>query len=277
MKNIKIHPLTFVLFFLLLFFGYINLILPYTLAVTLHELGHAHVAKKCGYKLDKLWILPYGASLNFNNYSFDAKDEIKIAIAGPLVNVFIIFVCVSFWWLFPESYVISYNFVISNFCIFAFNLLPAFPLDGSRLLIGLLSTKNKRNAALAATKVFNFVFAGLFFVLFCISIFYSVNYSFFAIAFFMILGIFESKFQSTYSPLIYQFKEKTNKQTLPVKHIYASGQTPVYKIVAEFNKHKFNVVYVETKNGKIKIINELDIQKLLIFTSPKTKLKDLIN
>ena len=275
MKNIRIHPLTFLFFLLLFFCGFVNLILPYFFAITFHELAHAYVAKKCGYKLNKIWILPYGASLNFDEYSFDPKDEIKIAIAGPIINILIIFICVAFWWIFPESYVISYNFVISNFSIVFFNLLHAFPLDGSRILIGLFSLKNKRKIAIKITKIFNFMFFIVFFILFLISIFTKTNYSFLTISIFMIIGIFESKFQGAYSPLIYEFKEKNNKQILPVKHLYVSGETPIYKIIGEFNKHKFNIIYAKI-DGKLKIINEQDFQALCLIASPKTKLKDLL-
>lgn len=249
--------------------------MPYFFAITLHELGHAYSAKKCGYKLNKIWILPYGASLNFDEYSFDPKDEIKIAFSGPLVNLLLIFVCVSFWWIVPESYFYTYNFVISNFSIMLFNMIPAYPLDGSRTLIGLLSIKNKRKIAIKITKIFNLIFFTIFFVLFLISIITKINYSFFTISLFMLIGISESKFQGFYSPIVYEFKEKETKLSLPVKHIYVSNEIPIYKLIGEFNKHKFNIVYVKN-NGKLKIINEFDLRTLCLFSSPKTKLKDLL-
>ena len=276
MKTLKIHPATFFFFLILILTGYVSLIFPYVLAVLIHELAHAYIAKKCGYKLNYIWILPYGASLSYENFSFDAKDEIKIAIAGPTINILLVFICVTFWWLIPESYFYTYNFVYSNLSIAIFNLLPAFPLDGSRVFIGLMSIKNKRNLAFNITKYFNILISTIFCILFIISTFLKINFSYFTISLFLFIGIFESKFQGNYSHLIYEFTEKKDKMILNVKAIYVSSKTPVYKILREFNKHKFNIIYVRLNDGKIKIINELDFEKLLCFSSPKTLLEDLL-
>ena len=103
-----------------------------------------------------------------------------------------------------------------------------------------------------------------------------MNISFFAISLFLIIGIFESNFQGSYSPLIYEFSEKQDKSFLNVKHIYVNAETPIYKIIGELNKHKFNVLYVKLDNGKIISITEVELQKLLTFCSPTSKIKNLI-
>lgn len=268
MKSIRIHPATYIFLLILLLTGFAAVVIPYLIAVVLHELGHAFVAKKLGYKLNKIWILPYGACLSLDDFAFNPNDEIKIALAGPIVNICLIILTMSFWWIFPASYIYTYAFVISNFSLALFNLLPAFPLDGGRVLVGIFSIKNKRKVAFKVVTWINLIIAFLLFILFLISLFYYINISYLLLSIFLLIGIFDNKFQGKYSPLLYEFSAKQEKDVCQVKHICVSPNVKLYKIMSEINRHKYNIIYINLPNGKLKAINEKQLESILLNNSP---------
>ena len=82
--KIKFHPLFAIYVFLCVYFGWFNQIFFYVITVTLHEFGHFLFLRHYGYECDSLIFSLNGAGLQSNN-NFRAKEEIIIAIAGPLV------------------------------------------------------------------------------------------------------------------------------------------------------------------------------------------------
>ncbi len=132
---------------------------------------HALVAKKLGYELAKIQLSASGAVLDGESDEFAFKDEILIAISAPLFNLCVAILLVAFWWIFPESYNFLQDEVVINLAIFAFNILPFFPLDGGRVLLGVLSKRTERKNAVRICKAITFVFSCLLFVVFVISLF----------------------------------------------------------------------------------------------------------
>ena len=64
----------------------------------------------------------------------------------------LILIIVSLWWFFPSTYSITEMFYASNLSTILFNLLPIFPLDGGRVLLGALASKTERKKAFKITK-----------------------------------------------------------------------------------------------------------------------------
>ena len=263
MKELRIHPATVIFLVILFITGFSSVIFPYIVAVTLHELGHAYVAKKCGYRLNKIWVLPFGACISFKEFSFDPKDEIKIAFAGPVVNLILIILTMACWWIFPISYAYTYTFAITNFSIAIFNLLPVFPLDGGRILTGMLRINIKPKKVFKFACLINYIFSLLFFVLFIVSIFISINFSFILISIFLFVGTFEGKFQGKYSPILYQKSKRRKSKPISVKNFCVQSYTPFYKVIPEINSNKFNMIYVQYPSERIRVITESQFQKIL--------------
>lgn len=137
--------------------------------VVMHEYGHALMARHYGHKTRDIVLTPIGGIARLESLSEQPKQEFWIAIAGPLVNVFIAVMIMIFLYLTGhrdltslsyrpgyESY--FYDFLplmmISNFLLAIFNLLPAFPMDGGRILRALLSFKWSRlRATLIAARI----------------------------------------------------------------------------------------------------------------------------
>ncbi|MEG1499599.1 MAG: site-2 protease family protein [Clostridia bacterium] len=273
MKKIGIHPSFFLFFVLLIFFGQGMLFLSYTFAVCLHEISHATVAKKLGYSLDKLFIMPFGACLKYHDSVFMPKDEFKIAIAGPLANLLLFFLTVSLWWLFPSTYAFTYLFAFANLTTFLFNLVPAFPLDGGRVLISLLSLKIERKKALKITKIINIILSIFLFVLFLFTFFFKINFSFAFMAIFLFIGVFDGEKSGEYDYYLKNFsKLKHMKNGQNIKCVIVKSDLPIYKICSHLSKFKFNIIYILFPNGKMKVLNEIQFELLLAKANPKASL-----
>lgn len=112
-------------------------------SILLHELGHAVVARRHGVEIEEidLWLL--GGVARMSSYPKTAGDELRFALAGPGVTLAIAsafaILAVSLPTSTPQAVtaVVSYQLFV-NVAILAFNLLPAFPLDGGRVARALI-------------------------------------------------------------------------------------------------------------------------------------------
>lgn len=200
------------------------------LCVTLHEYGHALTAKHYGYKTRNITLLPIGGVANMEAIPKDPKQEFNIAIAGPLVNVLIasiLYLYLSFsngLLIELENFTIGHeNFLFvlmsANLFIAAFNMLPAFPMDGGRVLRALLAFRISRTDATRITSAIGQFMAVIFILL---GLFY--NFFLIIIGLFVLLGarsewfIEHSRFMlgehKVADILIHQFKKLSSDSTL---------------------------------------------------------------
>jgi Zn-dependent protease len=132
--------------------------------VVLHEYGHSLVAQRLGIEIQDITVLPIGGVARLKSLPERPWDEVKIAIAGPLVNVVLAPIFFAIALLLGATPLDVANIVqggnslgqifaylgFINVALVVFNLIPAFPLDGGRVLRGLLAT---RLGAVRATDV----------------------------------------------------------------------------------------------------------------------------
>ncbi len=161
--DLKIH-LTFV--FLLVWVGFsavlsggdltaaagdILFILALFLCVVLHEFGHALMAKRFDVATEDITLLPIGGVARLERMPEDPKEELLVAAAGPAVNVVIGaallggLVLTGFFNQPLSSDLLLNNFwmrlLTANATLVIFNLIPAFPMDGGRVLRALLASR----------------------------------------------------------------------------------------------------------------------------------------
>lgn len=154
-------------------------------SVFLHELSHSYIAKKNGLPIARITLFFFGGVSEMSEEPKDAGLEVRMAAAGPLTSFAIAIVLGGLWFLTtlsgpatstnPLTPVIAtlYYAALLNGVLGAFNLIPAFPLDGGRVLRGSLwqRSKNLLSATANATRVSEAISlimmaVGLFFVVF---------------------------------------------------------------------------------------------------------------
>jgi Zn-dependent protease/predicted transcriptional regulator len=130
-------------------------------SVLIHELSHSYIAKKNGLPIARITLFFFGGVSEMSAEPQDASLEVRMAAAGPLTSFAIAGVLGALWYFgalvsfpTPAVAILGYNALI-NAALGAFNLIPAFPLDGGRVLRGGLwrSSKNLLQATRNATRV----------------------------------------------------------------------------------------------------------------------------
>ena len=189
--DVKVHW-TFLL--LLAFFGFtayqnsgslgsalvtVGIIVALFVCVLLHEYGHSLVAQRLGIEIADITILPIGGLARLKSLPEKPWDEVKIAIAGPLVNVVLAPLFFGAALLLGGGLTMPPNILegvqsaaqvfvylgFINVALVVFNLIPAFPMDGGRVLRGLLATRLGPVRATDISSAVGQFFAAAFFLI----------------------------------------------------------------------------------------------------------------
>jgi Zn-dependent protease len=143
------------------------------LFVLLHEYGHALAARWFGIGTKEIVLTPIGGLAMLKSMPREPYKEMVIAIAGPLVNLvlagifLVLYLAGALRWstILAQQLPTLWTLLIVNVMLFGFNLLPAFPMDGGRILRAMLAvyfnyedaTRYAVNIARIAAVIFMFV------------------------------------------------------------------------------------------------------------------------
>jgi Zn-dependent protease/CBS domain-containing protein len=140
----------------------------YLASILLHELGHSLVARREGIEVESITLWIFGGVSQFKGRYKSAGDEFRVAFAGPLVSILlgVLFVLIAFAHLPSSVDGVAAWLGYINLILAVFNLLPAAPLDGGRVLHSVLwRAKGDYNWATRVASEVGQAFAYLFIAL----------------------------------------------------------------------------------------------------------------
>ena len=232
--------------------------------VLLHELGHSYVAKKHGSDINSITLFLFGGVSSMEDIPRDPKTELKMAVAGPAVSLLIGSILIMIHeisrqeLLFQDGPYMRLVWLIGyiNIVLCIFNLIPAFPMDGGRVLrawlAGRMSYIKATQIAAGIGKMFA-IFMGIF-GLFSGIIWLTL------IAFFIYIGASEEEKSTEVSVILEGVKVKAimSKEVQTV-----SPETTVEELVDIMFKYK-HMGYPVMDGSKVKgIVTFADVQKVI--------------
>lgn len=154
MKNILnklyFHPFFLIVLFLFTLIGKFKFILYFMMLIIVHEIGHISVALIFKWKIDKVIILPFGGLTKFNELiNRPLIEEFFVSISG------IIFQLIFFKVISSKVGYSYFSFI--NYFIIVFNMLPIYPLDGSKFLNVILNKITSFRKSLIIIVIFSYI------------------------------------------------------------------------------------------------------------------------
>ena len=237
--RVRVHPLFLAAGVLSAFTGQLLLFLSAVLAALEHEFAHSIAARSEGYCLDKILLMPYGAVISGDLSGIPPKAEAKVLLAGPLANAFTALAFAALWWLFPETYPYTEAAAEVSLSLFLVNLLPAYPLDGGRLLLLLLAPLGESRARLIS-RIAACLTAGGIFALFVISLFSVPNFSALLFALLLFAGNFGG---GSYRRIAFA-RGRTFSRGVEEKRVVLSSERTAGECVRYLREDKYLVLIV---------------------------------
>lgn len=231
--------------------------------IILHELAHYFSAKSMGIKDMKITVIPLGTSLYMEELDhITLKQDIIISMAGPMLNLsfgIILFIINNYY----SSYLLQKSIMI-NVVLFIFNIMPAFPLDGARLLRDILGRriiyKRANKITVKCSFVIGFILCGCFIFLLFLR---KVNITLLFASLLILLNTYKEKERIVYIIMADIVKKRT--RFIKYKYIENKSISIHYKkdlisALSILDKNKFNIFTVLDDDMKVlSVIYESDI------------------
>ncbi len=255
----KIHPLFFLVGIWYACTGELFLFLLSALVAIQHECAHAFAAAKLGYRLNKIVLMPFGAIIDGDLRGIGVKEEIYVAVWGPLCNLFTAVFFVAVWWFEPTMYAFTDTACYSSLVIALVNLLPAYPLDGGRILRCILvdtflrkhpdegiAERKAEKICRLLTLLFSFGFLSLFIV----SCTKTVNVSLLLFALFLAVGAFGNREKNAVYGKMDFFRKDALKRGAEIRHVAVLESCTVKQALRFLSKDAYLLleVYNEQEN-----------------------------
>jgi Zn-dependent protease len=131
-----------------------------SVSVLLHELGHVFAAKLFKIDTRKVVLYPFGGIAFLKKDPSEGSGELLIAVAGPAVNMVLSVIGYAIFKVFGDP-----TFLIINLAMAIFNLIPAYPMDGGRVLRSILSSFIDKRIATRICMGISIIFSIIFLIL----------------------------------------------------------------------------------------------------------------
>lgn len=261
--SLTVHPLFYAFGLYYALTGRIAVFVVYTVCAVMHELGHSLVAESKGYRLNKIVLMPFGAVAKGDIDGLKLVDEIKIALAGPLLSLGVGLFFVALWWIFPELYAYTDIAAEANFSMALVNFIPVYPLDGGRVLSAVTALKFGKKKSKVICRV-----TGVAFALALVGAFFwtikDLNFSLLFFSAFVLFGAFGKEEKNVYVKLYNGFSVDRLKRGMKVERFAVDKSTPVKKVMALMDTEALNEVVVYDGDRKIATLSQSKINDIIL-------------
>ena len=261
--KLRIHPLFYLFGLYYALTGRIFIFIIYTVCALSHELGHSFAAANAGYKLNRITLMPFGAVVSGDLDGLKCADELKIALAGPFLNLAIGLFFVSLWWLSPEIYAYTDIAAQANFTLALINFIPVYPLDGGRVAYAFLSLRLKRETAGKICRIAGVIFAVALFALFIISLFFTFNLSFLFFSLFVLFGALDKNKENRYIRLYSSLTDEKLKKGVNYKKTGIDKSVNVKKMLSLLDPDAINEVVVYDRGEPVAVLSQQKINNII--------------
>ncbi len=224
-------------------------------SIALHELAHLCVARIYGCKPGIVRIMPVGLSVSLNDSKCSRIASIKIYAAGPAANLLIILASALLASVYPQGHAFCLLVITTNAYLAIFNLIPAFPLDGGRILQEFLAGWM---GMLAAGRVARRLALILAFVIILAGILQFVNsvykFSLMIIGVYIIILWKNSRMESALmniKQMIYRRSRLLKKGIYPARDLVVVKSTRLDETMKNMDFDSYHLIYVLDENFKV--------------------------
>ena len=221
-----------------------------------HECAHAFAAAKLGYKLNKIVLMPFGAVIDGDLSGISLKDELYVALCGPFCNLLTAGFFVAWWWIAPTVYAFTDTACYLSLTIALVNLLPAYPLDGGRVLKCLLTRafmKKQPSASKAEKRAENTCRAltlGIALLFFLSFIFVKPkNFSMLLFSGFLLLGGVGNKERAIYNRMDFSCRDAL-KKGIELKRVAVLDSSPIKDTLGFLSRGSYLVLEIYDENER---------------------------
>lgn len=235
--------------------------------ILFHECCHFIAAWKMGYKEAYITISPFGASLKLDKIEeLNKREELILYLSGPMANL-IMAVLLFFIHSYYHSEML-HTMIEINLILGIFNLMPAFPLDGAKIMMNLISRRTLYRRAHNITVYCSYIMASSFMILFFILIIFNkVNFSLPIASIFIFFLAFNEKRKVMYiimGDVIRKKRRLINNNYIDNKSISVYYKLGLVNVFALVDKSRFNSFYIlDDEMCLLDIIHEDELIKAL--------------
>jgi Zn-dependent protease/predicted transcriptional regulator len=247
--------------------------------VLVHELAHSLVARKKGIRINSITLMIFGGIATMEEGVPDPKAELPMALVGPIASLVVGLICSGIVYAVPAVttnpavagvliFIFGYLGVL-NIILFAFNLLPAFPMDGGRVLRAWLA---KRMPLHRATKIAADVGKGFAIVFGLIGLFFFSPFLI-LIALFIYIG---ASMESTAVKYSYLLQDVTVGDMMSSPVISVSPTLPVTQVITMMYTSKHLGFPVVERDTLIGMVTLADVNRMASIDREAMQVRDIM-
>lgn len=256
--EIKISYLFFFILILSMFFNYFSQFLILVTVILIHELAHSCVCIYYGIEISEIRLFVFGGIAKYQgDIEGNSKQEVIIALAGPLSNFMLITITLFIVGILNiENNNVVQFFLEANITIGLFNLVPILPLDGGRVARGIIGYYlGIKKATYLVVRLGYCMSILLFSIGIYVALVYNIEYVFLSlVSIYIFLCNKKEKERADFifvKNLVLKKKSLFSEGIMDAKYIIAMEFIEIKKIFDEFTLEQYYIITVINTKGKV--------------------------